>query len=236
MALLENIVTLEKRIGYKFRNRRLLRQSLVHPSYLQEHSEEPAHNQRLEFLGDAVLHIILAERLFKLYPGEREGALTKRRSILAKGKFLGDLARRLGIDRAVLMSQSEMSQGGNTRLSTLEDAIEALVGAIYLDSDFQRTREVVLKWYGDVDAYFLQHETRSNPKGQLQELVQPELGNDAIRYEVSGTEGEAHKRMFEIDLLIAGELVATGRGASKKAAEEEAASEALRKWPRRRQD
>lgn len=221
---------LQKKIGYTFNDPELLRESLIHPSYLQDNPKEAKNNQRLEFLGDAVLDLILSEELFHHFPDEREGTLTQHRSILAKGLFLSDLAERLGLHKCLLMSRAEMKIRGNKRPSSLEDAFEALVGAIYLDSDFPTARGVVLPWYGDIPNELLGHKFLSNPKGRLQELVQPTLGNDAIRYRVSREEGEAHDRSFEVELFLLDKLLATGEGKSKKEAEEQAAITALDHW------
>jgi ribonuclease III len=225
-----NLEALQTKIGYHFRNPALLRESLVHPSYLQEQPEEPANNQRLEFLGDAVLDLILSEKLFHLFPHEREGTLSKQRSILAKGLFLSDLAKQLRLHESLFMSRSELKNGGNLRPSSLEDAFEALVGALYLDSDLPTTRTVVLQWYGDLPEHLRLFSAASNPKGRLQELVQPTLGNDALRYETSREEGEAHHRFFEVQLFLQNKLLATGEGRTKKEAEEQAATSALKNW------
>lgn len=225
---------LQKRIGYEFSNAGLLRESMVHPSYLQDHPKEKCNNQRLEFLGDAVLDLILSEKLFELFPDEREGILTKHRAVLAKGKYLTDLAKELGLDRCLLMSRAESNNDGKNRPSSLEDSLEALVGAIYLDSDFHTVRKIVLKWYGDLHEQLDRYGARSNPKGRLQELVQPECGNEAIRYKISSTHGEAHDLSFEVELFIQEKKVATGRGKTKKEAEERAATTALKDWTKRK--
>lgn len=225
-----NLRELEKRIGYRFRDRSLLRRSLVHASYQQDHPGEKEHNQRLEFLGDSVLHLILAERLFHDFPAEREGILTQRRAMLAKGHFLALLAEELGLGDHLLMSRAELDSGGRSRPSALEDALEAVVGAIYLDSTYARTRKVVLRWYGDVGERLARLQPASNPKGRFQELVQPRYGNDAISYKVSRMEGEAHDRWFEVALSLNGKVIARGSGASKKKAEEKAAEKALEQW------
>lgn len=228
------IQALQKRIGYTFSDPELVRESLLHPSYQQDEPRETRNNQRLEFLGDAVLDLILSEELFRLFPKEREGMLTKYRSILAKGLYLSDLAERLGLHNCLLMSRAEFNNKGNIRPSSLEDAFEALVGAIYLDSDLPTTRALVLSWYGDIPSELHGHRFASNPKGRLQELVQPTLGNDALRYEVSRESGEAHARSFEVDLFLQGKRIATGAGRSKKEAEEQAAVTALEHWTKER--
>ncbi len=226
-------MSLEKRIGHSFTNKALLRESLVHPSYQAENPEEPAHNQRLEFLGDAVLHLILAEELYNLFPDEREGVLSRNRSILARGSFLCGRALDLGLDREILIGGGEEEQGGRKRESTLEDAFESLVGAVYLDAGFEAARRLVLRCFGDLRTHLDNEETITNPKGRLQEKVQPVHGNEAIAYEITAEEGPAHNRRFHVRLLIKGKEVGTGSGVSKKEAEEKAAAAALADWTNR---
>lgn len=220
----------QDRIGYRFRNRDLLRESLAHPS-LQQELPAAENNQRLEFLGDAVLQMIITEKLHALFPGEREGALTRRRALLTRGAFLTQLARTLGIDGVLRVSAPERAARGHERPAALEDATEALVAAIYLDSDWETTRRTVLAWFGDLSAT---EETlggrQLNPKGRLQELVQPRHGNDALSYRTAGISGPPHDRRFEAEVLFRDAVIGRGSGVSKKEAEEAAACEALRTW------
>src|SRR4051812_33107124 len=139
---------LQARLGYQFKDRSLLELAVTHPSFLPEHPEAPESNQRLEFLGDAVLQLVLTEELFRLFPEDREGPLSRRRASLAKGISLVILARELGIDASLRLGTSEENTGGRSRASSLEDAFEAIVGAVYLDSDMANTRRVVLALYG----------------------------------------------------------------------------------------
>ncbi len=223
----ERAAALQQRIGYSFRNPALLNEALTHGSFLQENPNDGAHNQRLEFLGDAVLHFIITDSLYRESTTEREGILSRRRSILSKGEFLAQLARDIGLDSCLRLSKSEEDAGGRNRSSILEDAFEALVGAIYLDSDLPATRSVVLGWYGPLADRVLPAENAENPKGQLQELIQPVHGNVALRYDVVDTTGPRHAREYEVAVFVNEEKLGTGRGTSKKAAEEEAARAAL---------
>jgi len=218
---------LQQRLGYAFRDPALLRCALTHPSYLQENPAAAPGNQRLEFLGDSVLQLILSEALFYLYPGDREGALSKRRSTLTQGRFLSLLARDLGLDAGLRLGLSEEQTGGRLRASTLEDAFEALVGALYLDSDFATVRRVVLAWYGPLPARLARLLDDDNPKGRLQELVQPGHGNDALHYEVTRMAGAPHEREYEVNVHLRDRRLGSGRGSSKKLAEESAARAAL---------
>ena len=223
----QKITALQQRLGYEFRSAPLLLEALTHPSYLQDHPKAGPHNQRLEFLGDSVLQFILTEALFGEFTAEREGVLSRRRAVLSKGGFLTQMARDLGLDAALRLSKSEDDTGGRTRASILEDAFEALVGALYLDSDLATTRERVLAWYGPLAARLAMSEDAENPKGRLQELIQPEHGNTALRYEVVATSGPRHAREYAVAVFLKDRQLGTGSGPSKKVAEEVAARAAL---------
>ena len=217
---------LQARLGYAFRDATLLERAVTHPSFLQDHANAES-NQRLEFLGDAVLQLVLTETLFQLSPADREGQLSRNRAALANGVFLAQLARELGLDAALRLGASEESAGGRARAAAVEDAFEALVGAVYLDSDLATARRVILGLYGDLNARLAVVGDADNPKGRLQELVQPQHGNDALRYEVTRTDGADHARAYEVAVFLKDRQLGTGRGSSKKLAEEAAAREAL---------
>jgi ribonuclease III len=216
----KDLAEFQDRIGYRFRD----------PA-LQQDQPGVENNQRLEFLGDAVLQLVITERLHTLYPAEREGDLTRRRATLTRGAFLTALARDFGVPRVLRVSDAERSAGGHERPAALEDAVEALAAAVHLDSDWETTRRVVLEWFGDIDERVGAFEHGQNPKGQLQELVQPRHGNTAISYRVASIDGPPHERRFAVEVLIHENVVGRGTGASKKEAEEAAAREALRHWP-----
>lgn len=223
----DRLVTLQTRLGHTFSRPELLTTALTHASYIQDHPEVPTHNQRLEFLGDAVLHFILTEVLYAEFPVDREGVLSRRRAALSKGEFLSHLARDLGLADALLLSTSEEETGGRDRSSILEDALEAIVGAIYLDSDLPTTRRVLLGWYGSITQRLAALEDAENPKGRLQELIQPAHGNSALRYEVVNATGPKHAREYEVAVYLKEQHLGQGRGTSKKIAEEAAARIAL---------
>jgi len=218
---------LQQRLGYQFRTPALLVEALTHGSYLQDNPAAAPHNQRLEFLGDSVLQFILTAALYRDYPVEREGVLSRRRAVLSKGEFLTKMARDLGLDASLRLSQSEEDAGGRDRASILEDAFEALVGAIYLDSDLATTQALVLGWYGPLGERLAVREDAENPKGRLQELIQPEHGNVALRYDVTATSGPKHARVYEVEVFLNDQKLGTGAGPSKKVAEEAAARVAL---------
>lgn len=216
----------QDRLGHHFESRRLLERSLTHAS-VQQDDPEAENNQRLEFLGDAVLQLVVSEELHSLYPEEREGELTRLRAMLTRGSFLADLARSLGVHEVLRVSAAERASGGHERNAALEDAMEALAAAVYLDAGWETARRVVLVWLGDITAR-LSAPQDTNPKGRLQELVQPRHGNSALAYRLMATEGPPHRRRFEVAVMLFDRELARGGGASKKEAEEEAARAALR--------
>lgn len=217
---------LEHALGYTFKDGALLERALTHPSYCHVEAKA-AHNQRLEFLGDAVLGMVLAESLFFSLPSKREGVLTRNRSALAKGAHLSALSRDLGLAPFLRMSDAEDRNHGRERESILEDALEAVIGAVYLDSDFETARRVVGAWLGDIRERLEELLGDHNPKGRLQEHVQPIHGNGAIEYIVLRSEGPDHAKEFTTEVRICDEVVGTGQGGSKKEAEENAAQVAL---------
>ncbi|MFI5337751.1 MAG: ribonuclease III [Opitutales bacterium] len=227
MPAAAQFTALQTRLGYTFRDPALFTAAVTHASYLQDHPETTAHNQRLEFLGDAVLHLILTDALFRIYPDDREGLLSRRRAALSKGGFLCGLARELGVEAAVRLSTSEEETGGRGRDSIMEDALEAIVGAIYLDSDFATVQRTVLVWYGPLPVRLVSIEDAENPKGRLQELVQPQHGNTALRYDTTDTSGPRHAREFTVSVFLQDRKLGEGHGSSKKQAEEAAARVAL---------
>lgn len=219
--------SLEQRLGHAFADQTLLVRALTHPSYIQDHPNAGENNQRLEFLGDAVLQLIITEALFARFPGEREGVLSRRRAILTKGSCLAGLAREIGLQDALRLSAGEESAGGRHKASALEDAFEALVGALFLDGGSAKAREVVLRIYGSLDARLASAGGEDNPKGRLQERIQPVHGNDALAYEVIEVHGADHARGYVVEARLNGQPIGRGQGRSKKLAEEEAARAAL---------
>ena len=222
--------TLQERLGYQFKRHELLELSLTHPSYTQQEKTSTLNNQRLEFLGDAVLSLVLAENVYFLFPDQREGALAQARSVLAQGGVLSHLALELKLNDCVFLSPSEIHSGGQEKESVLEDAFEALIGALYLDSDLETTRRIILELYGNIEMRLETLLSSHNPKGRLQEKVQPRWGNNAIEYIVQERQEPDHQNSFKAEVLINGYKKGEGTGHSKKEAEEEAARDALVHW------
>jgi ribonuclease-3 len=218
---------LQARLTYTFRSQALLMRAMTHLSFLQDHPDETESNQRLEFLGDSVLQLVLTHTLFELYPGDREGLLSKRRAALSKGAFLSKMSAEIGISECLRLGAGEEAAGGRTRASTLEDAFESLLGALYLDSDFTTVRRIILGLYGSLPDRLATVEDVENPKGRLQEMIQATHGNNALHYDTLGTYGEDHAKEYEMGVFLNERRIGIGRGPSKKAAEEAAARMAL---------
>jgi len=225
-----SLPSLEGEMGYSFKNRTLLEQAVTHPSFRPAEGSV-AHNQRLEFLGDAVLGLVLAESLYEELPNEREGTLTRFRSMLVKGNQLHHLAQKLSLGTYLRMGEGEEAMGGRERPSILEDAFEAVIGAVYEDGGIEAAKAVARKVYGPLGPLLDRLMDEHNPKGRLQEIFQPTHGNDSIEYRLSGQSGPDHAKQFEIEVWIDGTCRGKGKGHSKQRAEEAAALEALESVP-----
>jgi ribonuclease-3 len=225
---------LEKRIGYKFRNSLLLAEALTHPSLRHETKQRHFDNQRLEFLGDAVLQLVITEYLYSSFSAEAEGRLTKLRSRLVSRESLRQRAATLDLGQHLMLGRGEEASGGRRRDSTLADAFEALIGAIYLDSDLATVRSVVLRSMGAELAQIAENPVDINPKGHLQELLQSISPRSPI-YELMSHTGPEHQKTFVVRVIWEGIELGQGIGRSKKYAETAAAVEALkaRKWEKR---
>ncbi len=233
-ALPQPPAILEQRIGHSFRNPGLLAEALTHPSRQAENDrpDVAAHNQRLEFLGDSVLNLILSETLFSAFPEAREGDLSRYRASLINGPLLAGLARDLQLGRYIRLGRGEEDTGGRDRDNLLEDAFEALIGALYLDAGFDTTRRLVLDWYGDIKGRIEENEKTANPKGRLQEKIQALSAEHSPEYHVVGTQGPSHQRRFDVEVRFGESVLGKGSGTSKKEAESRAAESALRNWDR----
>ena len=222
---------LESRIRYKFRNSLLLAEAMTHPSLGHETQRYHFDNQRLEFLGDAVLQLIFTEHLFQLFPGYSEGQLTKLRSRLVSREGLKVHAANIGLGNYLMMGKGEETSGGRARSSALADAFEALIGAMYLDSDLATVRKFVLQ-EALLDIENLQFDTLDvNPKGKLQEILQA-LSPLSPQYTIITESGPEHHKVFVSEVSWAGNKLGIGEGQSKKEAEKFAAEDALthKRW------
>lgn len=218
---------LEERIGYKFRNGLLLAEALTHPSLGHETQQRHFDNQRLEFLGDAVLQVVISEHLFHGFRGAAEGQLTKLRSRLVSRDTLKKYASALELGQYLMMGRGEDASGGRARTSTLADAFEALAGAIYLDGGLEAARKFILAQAGGDLALIAEEPVDINPKGQLQELLQSISPRSPV-YETISESGPEHEKTFVVEAVWEGIELGQGRGRSKKQAETAAAEEAMR--------
>ena len=223
---MSDLTLLQQRLGYTFRDESLLRLALTHPSVTHESGGSQAHNQRLEFLGDAVLQLVLTRELYEKFPAFDEGSLTKTRAKLVNCRALAERAGALDLGAHLVLSHGEEMHGGRERPSALADTFEALLGAIYLDGGLDAAREFILREF--VPAQISEFQAIENPKGELQELLQARSSH-APEYHVVSAVGPDHDRLFECTVEHEGVELARGSGKSKKAAESDAALAALNK-------
>jgi len=219
---------LEQRLHYKFRNPLLLAEALTHPSLGHETQRHHFDNQRLEYLGDAVLQLIFTEYLFDRFPDAPEGNLTKLRARLVSRDGLRTFAQTLELGRYIMMGRGEEANGGRERPSALSDAYEALVGAVYLDSDYVTARRIVINEARDYLETLDVNSPDTNPKGVLQELLQS-ISPVSPTYPILHQSGPEHDKRFVAKIVWCGIDLGNGEGKSKKEAEISAARDALEK-------
>ena len=220
------LARLQGRLGHVFRDPALLLQALTHPGYANEHPEDGEHYQRLEFLGDAVIQFVVTAALFHLRPQEREGELSRLRVALTNGVFLGGLARELDLTAHLRLCTAERKTGGSP--TAAGDAYEAVVGALFLDGGLPAAEAFIERSYGDLEKRLTTLNLEdANPKGRLQERMQPLHGTGALRYETLQSGGADHAKEYASTVFLADRPLGTGRGTSKKLAEEAAARAAL---------
>ena len=217
---------LQTRLGYTFRDAGLLQLALTHPSVAHELEKNVQHNQRLEFLGDSVLGLVLTQELYEKFPLYGEGPLTKARAEMVNRKTLAAQAQRLGLGDHLILSRGEEISGGRKRTSALADTYEALLGAIFLDGGFDAARNFILSNYREAFGELASIPNLQNPKGELQEMLQADSA-EAPRYRLIAVSGPDHDRLFECVVSHGGVALGRGQGKSKKAAETEAALAAL---------
>ena len=225
---MSDLAALQVRLGYTFRDESLLRLALTHPSVAHEQGAPIQHNQRLEFLGDAVLQLVLTRELYERFPDFDEGPLTKARAKLVNRRALGSHGRLLGLGAHLILSRGEELHGGRERSSALADACESIIGAIFLDGGYETARQFVVGEFGSGIGELSVIPILENPKGELQEFLQAS-SSEAPQYHVVSASGPDHDRDFECTVHHAGVELARGTGKSKKAAESEAALKALKK-------
>lgn len=229
---MSDLGTLQGRLGYVFRDAGLLQLALTHPSVAHEQGSAAQHNQRLEFLGDAVLQLILTSELYQKFPTVGEGLLTKARAQMVNRRALARQARHLELGGHLILSRGEETSGGRDRASALADAFEALLGAIFLDAGFDGAREFILRQFRGAFGGLEAIPNLENPKGELQELLQAG-STEAPQYQLASVTGPDHDRAFECAVYHLGVELARGQGKSKKEAESRAALAALENLRRR---
>lgn len=221
--------TLQKTLGLKFKNTDILRQAMVHRSYINEHPDFACgHNERLEFLGDAVLEIVITEHLYLNYPDTPEGDLTNWRASLVNAKMLYVIATELDLESYLYLSRGEAKdKNKKSRHYILANAVESLIGAIYLDQGLDIAKIFILKYIAVKLPEILKTQAYLDPKSRFQEQAQDKRGITP-RYEIIAEEGPDHAKMFTVGLYVEDELVSTGDGSSKQEAQVDAAAKGLK--------
>jgi len=223
----KDFALLEKKLGLKFKNNDLLTQAFVHRSYLNENPELGLdQNERLEFLGDAVLELVVTEHLYKEFPKKAEGELTNWRAALVNAKMLSQLAEELGFNNFLLLSRGEAKELGKARQYILANTYEAFVGSLYLDLGYQEAEKFIHKYLLAKLPEIIEKKLYKDAKSHFQEEAQDKVGVTPA-YKVLKEWGPDHKKKFTIGVFLGNEKVAEGEGYSKQEAEEEAAKAAL---------
>jgi ribonuclease-3 len=222
----------EKKLGLKFKNKDLLTQAFTHRSYLNENPKfELAHNERLEFLGDAVIELIVTEELYKKYPDKPEGELTNWRAALVNAKMLCSVAEELGFNDFLLLSRGESKETGKARAYILANTFEALLGSMYLDQGYKNCDDFIKKYLLTKLPEIIEEGSYKDSKSKFQECSQEKVGVTPT-YKVLKESGPDHDKKFIVGVYLNETLVAEGQGSSKQEAQEDAAELALnvKKW------
>lgn len=221
-----NLAELETRLGYRFQQPALLRQALIHSSYAFENPGAGENNERLEFLGDAVLNLVVSDFLLTAYPEAQEGQLTRWRAGLVNSRSLAAVAQKLRLGNFLCLGRGEEQQGGRQKPSVLADALEAVIGAVFLDGGLQAVQQVVAALLGDKIRQLPREAAEADYKSRLQELLQKQT-RQTPTYEIVQTQGPPHDRQFTVAVRLGLETLALGSGKSKKEAAQKAAQAAL---------
>lgn len=225
-----DLLKLQKKLGHDFNDASLLKQAVVHRSYLNEHPDfQLGHNERLEFLGDAVLEIVVTEFLYLNFPNTPEGDLTNWRASLVNAKILYEVAAELGIEEYLYLSKGEArDKNKKSRQFILADAVEAIIGSLYLDQGIVAAKEFILKNVVSRLDKILKSQSYLDPKSHFQEKSQEEKGITP-HYQILDEVGPDHAKIFTVGVYLGEELIATGQGSSKQEAQVEAAACGLKK-------
>lgn len=224
-----NFVDLEKKIGFQFKDPALLKQALTHRSYLNEFKNQKIEsNERLEFLGDVVLSFVISSWLFNEFPDFHEGKLTSLRSNLVNTGALAKIAQQLEIGDYLLLSRGEKEAQGQTNPTLLANALEALLGAIFLDQGLETAKNFIKEHFQGLLREIIRSGRLKDYKSLLQEKAQAKTGQSPV-YKIIKEDGPEHNKVFTVDVLIEGQILAQGVGLSKQKAEQKAAQKALEK-------
>lgn len=219
-----NIEDLEKSIGYTFKDKSILKNALTHTSYAHEHGIES--NEKLEFLGDSILEFISSQYIYKNYPSLREGEMTKVRATVVCEKSLYKVAKSHNFSDFLYLGKSEIKTGGSLRMAVLEDSVEAVIAAIYMDGGLKEAEKFIIENLKDAIKEATKHVGDKDYKTVLQEKLQVH-GNVDIEYVIINEKGPDHDKVFEFEVKCNGRFLAKGKGKSKKEAQMQAAKKAL---------
>jgi ribonuclease III len=218
----------EEKIGIKFGDKNILKQAFTHRSFLNEHkAPKGKHNERLEFLGDAVLELVITHYLFDKYPEKTEGDLTSIRSALVNATTCAEVAKEIDVNDYLLLSKGEAKDTGRARQYILANALEAIIGAIYIDSGYENTRDFILKYVTPKTEKIVEEELWVDAKSKFQEKAQ-DVAGVTPSYKTLKEEGPDHDKKFTVGVFLTDELIAEGVGESKQDAEQSAARHALK--------
>lgn len=222
----EKLCEFEKLLGYRFTDLRLLQKALIHSSFAFEQTQVCKNNETLEFLGDAVLDLVVGYILFRRYPEMQEGELTKLRAALVNETHLATMARHIELGRFLCLGKGEDSSNGRNKSSILSCAYEAVVGAIFEDGGYETVTEFVEHFFLPAITGKKEELLVADAKSRLQELLQ-DKHSEAPQYQLDNEEGPSHQKLFTVSVIFQGEVLGTGSAGSKKEAEQKAASAAL---------
>lgn len=224
----EKLSNLEDILGFRFTDLRILQQALIHSSYAFERSQPEANNEILEFLGDAVLDLVIGHILYKHYSQMREGELTRFRAALVNENHLAEMARQVSLGDFIYLGKGEEASSGRNKSSILSSAFEAVIGAVFEDGGYSAAEKMVDTLFTPAIEGKKESLLAGDAKSRLQELLQSKH-NEAPSYRLDGEEGPSHKKLFTASVLFQGNVLGTGQAGSKKEAEQQAAAYALRK-------
>ncbi len=223
---MDDLLALEDRLGIPLSDFSLMGTALTHRSYLNEHPDIVQDNERLEYLGDAVIDLVVADYLFSTYPDMNEGEMTALRSALVRAETLAEFSREVGIDQLLRLGSGEIENKGRQRIPTLCAAFEAVMGAAYLDAGFEETKRFLLKMVKPKLAFILENGLHKDARSEFQIWAQAKFG-ETPKYEVVEVTGPDHDRRFKVQVMVKGQSWGEGIGRSKQVAAHEAAGSAM---------